>query len=705
MYRFTGLQLRRKGTRGRATHRVLISVSAWVALWVPVTNFAQMSTGPISVANLSQHAGPEPARPQSAQAQAAQPQPAPSQLARQTGIALMPMATAMPSPIAAPRDVPFPGTIRLQVDATDISHRIFQVRETIPVEGGHPVTLLFPKWTTGDHTPNGPLDKLSGIIITAHGQKLRWVRDTVEVYAFHVNVPKGVETLDLEYQYLGSTEPRVGPVLITSTMLDLQWQAVVLYPAGYYSRDIQYEASVILPKDWDFACALDGGARANDRVDFARVSLETLIDSPVMAGRYFKQITLSDNPVPVRLDIVADEPSGLEPTSDVGRDYAKLVSEAHELFGAHHYNHYDLMLWLADDFGPVYYEHHRSGENSGPSDLLKMWGQPRTRRGSMAHGYVHSWNGTFLRPATMWTPNFNTAEIDSMLWVFEGLTMYWQDVLTARSGMSTRQDALASFADLAASTSTDVGMSWRPLEDVNNEPLILFRRPQSWPTWQQNMFDAYSQGEMIWLDADALIRQRTAGRKSLDDFARLFFGQLDGSYATQIYTFEAMVTALNSVLLYDWATFFRSQLEATGPVGRIDGITRSGYGLVYDDKPASPRSSGGPVDLSYSVGMVVGAKGRIANVLWHGPAFEAGLIPGATIVEVNDHPFDGDALQAVAEATGTGIPLRLTVQDGKSKETVTIDWKGGARYPHLQRIPSAPAYLDAILAARAPAGR
>jgi predicted metalloprotease with PDZ domain len=219
------------------------------------------------------------------------------------------------------------------------------------------------------------------------------------------------------------------------------------------------------------------------------------------------------------------------------------------------------------------------------------------------------------------------------------------------------------------------------------------------------MFDAYSQGEMIWLNADTLIRQRTAGRRSLDDFARLFFGRHDGSYATETYTFEAMVAALNNVLPYDWASFFRSQLEATGPIGRIDGITRSGYDLVYDDKPASPRIAGAAVDLTHSVGLVVAAKGRIADVLWHGPAFEAGLIPGATIVEVNDHPFDSDALQAAAEATSTGIPMRLTVQNGKSKETVTIDWKGGARYPHLQRIPSAPAYLDDILTARALAGQ
>ncbi|HWM67084.1 MAG TPA: hypothetical protein VNO35_10915 [Steroidobacteraceae bacterium] len=607
--------------------------------------------------------------------------------------------------IGVPADVAFPGTIRLQVDATDIAHRVFQVRETIPVTAGRSLTLLFPQWTTGDHTPNGPLDKLSGIVITANGQRLHWVRDTVEVYAFRVNVPKGIATLDLEYQYLGSTEPRVGAVLITPTMLDLQWQTVVLYPAGYYSRRIQFEASVILPKDWQFACALDGAVRADDRVGFARVNLETLIDSPLMAGRYFKQITLSDSPVPVRLDIVADDPSGLESTSDVQRDYAKLVTEAHDLFGAHHYDHYDLVLWLADDFGPVYYEHHRSGENSGPSNLLQTWNQPRTNRGGMAHGYVHSWNGTFMRPAGMWTPNFNTPERDSMLWVLEGLTMYWQDILTARSGMSTRQDALASFASLSAEVSNDAGTQWRPLEDVNNDPLILFRRPQSWPDWQRNMFDAYSQGEMIWLDADTLIRQRTADRKSLDDFARSFFGQHAGSYATETYTFEALVAALNSVLPYDWATFFHSQLEETGPGGRIDAIARGGYQLVYDDKPESPRIAGGPVDLSYSVGMIVAAKGRIANVGWRGPAYAAGLIPGATIVEVNDHPFESDALYAAAEATSRGVPMRLSVQNGKSKETVTIDWNGGVRYPHLQRIPASTAYLDEILTARSPAGQ
>jgi predicted metalloprotease with PDZ domain len=268
-----------------------------------------------------------------------------------------------------------------------------------------------------------------------------------------------------------------------------------------------------------------------------------------------------------------------------------MVSQAYQLFGSRHYQHYDLLVWLSDELGPAYYEHQQSGENAVPANVLKVWNDSPGYRSYFAHGFVHSWNGMFRRPAQMWTPNLNTPERDDLLWVFEGLTCYWADVLATRAGLWTRQDALDAFDELAATMSTDIGAEWRPLQDVSNDPIILGRKDQTWPSWQRNMFDSYSQGELIWLDVDTLIRQRSGGSKSLDDFARGFFGIHDGSAIAAPYTFEDLVAGLNAVMPYDWKTFLRSHLVENGPGGRLDGLTRGGYELIYSDQPTAAQTS------------------------------------------------------------------------------------------------------------------
>ena len=649
------------------------------------------ATGPIGLAMLTAFGTTSPTQAQTAGT-------AVSKMQGRQAVEL-PQPVPMPPRVEEPKDKPFLGDITLHVDATDVTHRIFQVRESLPVQGGATMTFLFPQWTTGDHTPNGPLEKMAGLKMTAGGQRLHWVRDSVQVYAFHVDIPRSADKLELEYQYLGGTDRRSGAILITPTMLDLQWQTVVLYPAGYYSRDIRYQPTLTLPQGWSYASALDGAQEDQNRIVFPEVTLDTLVDSPVMAGKYFKQVNVSNEPVPVRLDIVADSTAGLEGTANVVQAYASIVNQAYKLFGSHHYNHYDFMLWLSNDFGPVYYEHQRSGENSAQSAFLKTWTDADADRAMMVHGYVHSWNGTFLRPAEMWTPNFNVPERDAMLWVFEGLTMYWGDVLAARANLMTRQDFLDTIADLAGRTSTDIGAEWRPLQDVNNDPLIAFRRPITWSTWQRNMFDAYYQGEMIWLNVDTIIRQQTHGKKSLDDFASNFFGRHDGSFTTETYSFADMVDALNAITPFDWSAFLHSQLEDYAPGASLDGIVRSGYKLTFIEVPLAPEGPSSPIDLTFSSGMIVNAKGGIMAVHWGGPAFNAGAIPNETIVSVNGGAFSPDALRSAVKNTETGGPLELVVQNGVLKETLTVKWSGGLRYPHLEPIPGKDAFLDGILTA------
>jgi predicted metalloprotease with PDZ domain len=601
----------------------------------------------------------------------------------------LPEPAPMPPPIAAPRDIPFAGTIRLEVDATDVVHRIFRIRETIPVRRPGAMTLLFPEWTPGDHAPNGPLDQFAGLMITANGQRLRWARDTVAVHAFHVDVPAGVQAIEAQYQFLGAGDPSQGRVVITSKMLDLQWQTAVLYPAGHYARAITYQPSVTLPAGWSFASALDGASREGDRVTFSPVSLDTLVDSPLLAGRYFKQLLVSADPVPVRIDLVADDEAELVAPPEVVAGYQKVVAEAYALFGSQPYEHYDFLVWLSDDFGPVYYEHRRSGENSGPASFLATWKDRTEGRDRIVHGFVHAWNGMLQRPAEMWTPNFNVPERDSLLWVFEGLTEYWRLVLSVRAGLSTQDDALRSLAKSAAAMASRTGAVWRPLADVNHDPIVSARKPLAWPGWQRTMFDAYTQGELIWLDVDALIRLRTHGSRSLDDFARRFFG---GGVAGT-YTLADLIAALNAVAPCDWTTFFRSQLDDYGTAG-LEGIAHGGYQLVYDDAPSAGRAS---ADFSLSLGTKLTQAGRIQEVSWEGAAYQAGLVAGGTVISVNDRPFAVDALETAIKAAEAGGPLTLRVTYGKETRLYPIAWRGGLRHPHLARVSEKPAMLDAIL--------
>ena len=349
----------------------------------------------------------------SAWAQDVQPQPAP-----------------LPPPIEAPRDIAYAGQIALQVDATDVTRRIFQVHETVPVSGPGPMVLLYPQWIPGNHSPTGPLDQLAGLIIMANGQRVEWKRDTVDVYAFHLDVPAGASSLELTYQYLSPTNDRVGRVMMTPEMLNLEWDRVALYPAGHFSRDITYRPSVTLPAGWGFGSALDGAARRGDVVSFAAVTLNTLVDSPLLAGRYFKQVTLSDAPVPVRLNLAADRPENLEIKPEQLEAHRNLVKQAYANFGSHHYDHYDFLLWVSDEMGGEGLEHHRSSEDGTKADYFTGWDEGAPERDLLAHEFTHSWNGKFRRPADLWTPNFNVPMRDSLLWVYEGQT----PVLGLRAG-------------------------------------------------------------------------------------------------------------------------------------------------------------------------------------------------------------------------------------------------------------------------------
>jgi predicted metalloprotease with PDZ domain len=612
-----------------------------------------------------------------------------------------PTPVPMPPVIPAPQDIAYPGTIKLSVDATDVTRGIFRVHETIPVHAGA-LTLLYPQWLPGHHSPTGTLDKFAGLVIQAGGKPVPWTRDVVDVFAFHIDVPQGVTALDLDFQFLSAVESKEGRIVMTQEMESLEWSSVALYPAGYFTRDIVFEPSVKFPAGWKFASALEPQT-GSDSATFKPVSFNTLVDSPMIAGKYFARADLDPSgKTNIHLDVIGDRPEELAFSPDQIALHRNLVDQAYRLFGSHHYDHYDFLLSLSDRMGGAGIEHHQSSEDGTNPKYFAHWDEALASRDLLSHEFTHSWNGKFRRPADLWTPNFNVPMRDSLLWVYEGQTQFWGVVLATRAGLFTKQDGLDEIAGIAAIYDNQAGRSWRPLQDTTNDPVIAQRRPIPWRSWQRSE-DYYNEGLLIWLDADSLIRQKTGGQKSLDDFARGFFGINDGSYVTVTYTFDDVVKALNDVMPYDWAGFLKSRLLVTAPVP-LDGLARGGYRLVYTDKPTAFARSIDALrkqdDFSYSIGLTVDRKGMITNVQWDSPAARAGVTVGSEIVALNGVMFDGQDLQDAITDAKTGGPLQLILRRDKIFKNVSIDYRGGLRYPHLVRVANTPALLDDLLEAR-----
>ncbi|HUB86107.1 MAG TPA: hypothetical protein VL971_10465 [Rhizomicrobium sp.] len=614
-----------------------------------------------------------------------------------------PSPLPMPPVIPAPQDVAYPGTIRLVVDATDLTHGVFRVHETIPVAHAGDVVLLYPQWLPGNHSPSGTLDKLAGLTIHAGGRVLPWTCDVVNVFAFHVPVPKGTASIDVDFQFLSATASDQGRIVMTDAMESLQWSSVAVYPAGYYSRRIMFAPSVKFPAGWHYASALDPQVGAGNAT-FKPVPFNTLVDSPMIAGKNFVRVDLDPSgKTQNHLDVIADTPEELKMTPQEVQAHRNLVAQAYKVFGSHHYDHYDFLLSLSDHMGGNGLEHHQSSEDGTTVKYFTHWDKTVSSRDLLAHEFTHSWNGKFRRPADLWTPNFNVPMRDSLLWVYEGQTQFWGFVLAARSGLWTKQQGLDAIAADAATYATRPGRQWRNVQDTTNDPIIAQRRPIPWRSWQRSE-DYYGEGLLIWLDADTLIRQKTNGKKSLDDFARAFFGIDNGSFVTVTYTFDDVVKALNSVMPYDWAGFLRARLDKTG-TNPLNGLTQGGYKLVYTDKPSdyitSNESTRKITDLTYSLGFTLDKKGVTTDVVWDGPAAKAGITVGTEIVAVNGNEFDADDLKdTITDAKSGTAPIQLLLKHDKIFRTVTINYHGGLRYPKLERLPNTPAYLDNLLAAR-----
>jgi predicted metalloprotease with PDZ domain len=600
---------------------------------------------------------------------------------------------AAPVVIAQPRE-----TISLTVDATETQQKLLRARLVLPVNPG-PLTLYFPKWIPGNHGPDGPIASLTGLKFEAGGKTIPWQRDTLDAFTFHLDVPDGATHLDASYDAI---EPE--GVSATDKLMVLEWNAVILYPAGTPAAQLTYQASLILPEGWKFGTALPAEKQSGTRVSFKPISLDLLVDSPVIAGQYYRAIDLTPpgEPIHHEIDMVADSEAALAMSPEMQKEMTNLVAESGKLFGARHYRDYHFLLTLSDHVAHFGLEHHESNDSRLPERALLTPDAGMAVGSLLPHEFVHSWNGKFRRPADLATNDFEKPMEDDLLWGYEGLTEYLGPLLAARSGLFTPEQYRDFLANAAALLGPGrPGRTWRPLLDTAVAVPGLGRGGRGWTNWRRAE-DYYDEGDLMWLEVATIIHNVTNGQKSIDDFCNLFYGGPNNGPELKTYTFDSLVETLNQVAPYDWAAFFHQHLNSTSPAMPTGGIENAGWAAEFNDKPLHMTGRRGTVGDVYSIGLLLDGDGAVTDSIVGSPAFEAGISPGMKVVGVNGRVYTHDLLEdAIKAAKDTTGPITLLVVDDDYFRTATVQYHGGERYPHLVRNGSKPDYLDELIKPRA----
>ncbi|MGA2832626.1 MAG: M61 family peptidase [Terracidiphilus sp.] len=589
-------------------------------------------------------------------------------------------------------------TISVTVDATRTQQKLLSAHEVIPVKPG-PLTLYYPQWIPGEHGPNGPIASLTGLKFEADGKTIPWRRDQLDGYKFHLEIPAGVSRLEAKYDYI---EP--DGVSATDKLLDLEWNEVVLYPAGVPARQLSYEAKILMPDGWKFGTSLPVEKQSGNEVSFKPISLEMLVDSPVITGEYYRAIDITPpgEPIHHELDMVADSEAALNMSPDNQKQMTNLVAESGKLFGARHYRDYHFLLTLSDHVAHFGLEHHESNDSRLPERALLLPSSGMFIGGLLAHEFVHSWNGKFRRPADLSTPDFEAPMETDLLWVYEGLTDYLGPMLAARSGFWTQEQYHEHMAAIAASLGPGrPGRTWRPLLDTAIGEPGMGRARGGWLNWRRGV-DYYDEGDLLWLEVATIIHRESHGQKTIDDFCQAFHGGPNHGAEVKTYTFDELVSTLNAIAPFDWAGFFHTRLNSTSADAPTGGIENGGWKVVLNGEPMKLQGRNGDPGDVYSIGLKVGADGTVTDAIVGSPAFEAGVSSGMKVIGVNGRVYSHDLLaDAIKAAKDTSQPVTLLVVVDDYFRTCVINYHGGDKFPHLVRVADKPDYLDELIKPRA----
>jgi predicted metalloprotease with PDZ domain len=614
-------------------------------------------------------------------------------------------ALFVPSMFAASTPAP---QVTLYVDATEAPRKIFHATMTIPAKPGT-LTVYYPKWIPGEHGPTGPIQDLAGLKFSANGKTLSWRRDLLDGWTFHVDMPAGVSSVEASLDFISPAGSDggvyTGGATATDKMAVINWNAMLLYPAGWTSDELSYSASLRLPADWKFGTSLAVASQSGAEIKFAPVSLTMLIDGPVITGQYMKAVPLNPGQTPpAEMDVAADSASALDAPPEVWQHYKNLITQTNALFGAQHYRDYHFLFSLSNHVAHFGLEHHESNDSRLSERTLV---DPTARllgAGLLSHEFVHSWNGKYRRPADLATPDYEKPMQTDLLWVYEGLTDYLGEMLSARMGERTPEEFRDALAYTAADLDHTPGRAWRNLQDTADGVPAMQDAPREWESWRRGL-DYYPEDQLTWLWADVIIRQQTHGQKSIDDFCRIFHGPPSGAPQVKTYTFDDVVNTLNQVAAYDWRGFWTERLTNHGPGPPLGGIEGSGWKLVYDDTRSAlvqaVESERGSVNAAYSIGLSLKGDGTITDTIEGLPAARAGIGPGMKLVAVNGRKFSKGVLQdALRESKNSAAAIELLVENTEYYKTYKLDYHEGEKFPHLVRDESKPDLLSDIIKAR-----
>jgi predicted metalloprotease with PDZ domain len=620
-----------------------------------------------------------------------------------------PLAVPLSRQVPDAVDTPYPGgTMTLDIDASDTLRGAYRVTQTVPVAPGtSKLTLLFPQWLPGNHAPRGPLAELVDITFTSGGEVLRWKRDPLEVNAFHIDLPAGTREVVAKFIHTSPLQPAEGRITMTQEMLNLQWEKMSLYPAGHYVRQIKVRPSVTLPAGWTAAVALDGQKQDGNRWSWGEHSYEVLVDSPIFAGKYYRKWDIGEpGRQKVTLHGFADKPEQIAAAKPEHIAlHRNLVVETRLAFGTNQFDRYEFLLALTDRMGGIGLEHHRSSENQLEPGAFLKWDDYDWDRNLLPHEYAHSWIGKYRRPARLWTPDYRQPMQGDLLWTYEGQDQFWGTVLAARSGLQRKDTVLGMMATWAGNFAEQPGRRWRSVEDTGFDPVFAARKPKPYASLSRGE-DYYAEGALVWLEFDQIIRQGTGGKKSIDDFAKLFLGLRDGDFGQVAFETDEIVAKLNAVYPHDWAGLIEQRFNTPAQPAPLRGIELGGYRLVWKEEPnpflRGVMAEAKQLNLTHSIGITLDKDGKVTATQWDGPAFKAGIVSGATVLAVNGVAYSPDELKGAITAAKSGAPLELLTRRGDRFITYKLDYTGGLRWPWLERAApgTAPTGLDLLLTPR-----
>jgi len=625
------------------------------------------------------------------------------------GLVVIPIALSLIATTTARAQLSPPGPITISVDATHAPQRILHAKLEIPVPPG-PLTLYYPKWMPADHSPDGPIPNVAGLKFSAGGKEIAWVQDDVDMYAFNLDVPAGLNSIQASLDFLISAP---GPTIDfaasgSAKLFILMWNQVILYPKGWRATELTFQPSLTVPAGWKFNTSLPIASQSADTITFSPVPLDLLVDSPVQSGEFVRVYPLNPGGKPPHeVDVVSDDPWALDIPPALVDNYKRLVAEADALYQSHHYRDYHFLLTLSDNVLPLGQEHHESSDDRVAERTLVDPSSRLLESGLFPHEFSHSWNGQYRRPGGLATPDFQAPMKGELLWVYEGLTEYLGTVLSSRSGLTTPQQTRDYIALTASTMAHRAGRRWRSLQNTANAAQILYFSPPEWASYRRSV-DFYPESVLIWLDVDTTIRKLTNNRRSMDDFCRVFYGPPDGQPTIKTYEFDDVVATLNQIAPHDWHSFLRERLDSTADTAPLGGINGGGWRLVYSDDANEFLSAGDAVsgggDYTASIGLKVKGDGTVVDSIPGMPAFESGVSPYLRIIAVNGRAFSVDELnRAIAGSRSSAGTIVITATNTGAIETHEIHYQGGNRYPHLERVDGTADYLSDILKPLIPA--